>query len=274
MASTTIIAGILETSATGASAQSIIDAYNQNPTGFNLIVTHSQTGQLAGTVVGQIIGITRQTAGPLGLLNVATNTFAGTLTFLKIVVDINADRPIQREDVLSLVGSVAGVVGTFAIMAAGGVSVGPLALTMGAIGLATALGAVNWEYIYKNVWDNAVKPIWEKYYQDQPSASYPTAIIAPDLSLRTLYEIHSNYGGYTISVGVRFDSGDVITPAAPIPQSVFEAAGIPYDPGVNVIGIPAPWIPGISSGNVTIGPLQPDEGDSYNCCESNADSYN
>jgi len=274
MPNITILTGIIETGTTGASAQSLIHAYESNPGGFDLVVINSQTGVLAGSVVGHVVSITKQTVGAIGFLNVVTNTFSGAVTLLKIAVDFKKGHNIRPGDILALTSNIVGVIGTFAIMATGGAAMGPVALTMAAMGAATILSDMNLGRIYDDIWRKFIKPIWENYYKDQPSANYQKSWIAPDFSMRTLREILHSYRGEVLALGVDFNSESTIVMPSVIPQSIIDAGGIPAGGGA-IIQLPSDWFEDdLPYGSIEIGDLTIDETDTYHCYLSDADVYN
>lgn len=269
-----ILTGAVEVGTVGSSAQSALEAFQRNPEGFDLVVYSSQAAVLGGSLVGHVVSITRQTVGPLGLINVATNTFAGSVTLLKIVIDIKNDYKIQKDDILNLVSNISGVVGTFAIMAIGGTFSAPIGATMVAVGMLTVIGNINWKNVTDGIWHGVIKPIWEKYYSDQPSANYNNSWIAPDLSVRTYSEIIHNYRGQIPTIEIDFESGSNIILPIVIPQSITDSGGIPFGGGATY-RVHGGWETGnlLPPGRVEVGPITYDAGDTYNQPEADADYY-
>lgn len=57
-------------------------------------------------------------AGPyVPIVSMPANIVAGTITFLKIGIDVRDGAKIEAGDILSLVGNVAGVIATMAVLA-------------------------------------------------------------------------------------------------------------------------------------------------------------
>lgn len=111
-----IIVAVLDRAAnkanqTGAAA-AIHGQYNTDKKGFSLV---AQTGQTA-TSVASVVSVTQLTPGLLPFINISTNTLAGTITFLKIAADVKAGKQIQLGDVFGLVGNVAGIAASFAVL--------------------------------------------------------------------------------------------------------------------------------------------------------------
>lgn len=273
MAKTAILAAFIEIETSGTNAQSIIDSYQRNPGDFRIIVVHSRQKPISGAVAARICGIERQTVGPLGLINVATNTFAGAATFLKIVVDFENNEEMQAGDIISVVGNETGVVCTFAIMATGERE-GQDDHTVAALGAsATGVRGLSWEAVSNGIWNRIAKPVWRKYFLDQFSASYPRSLLAPDLSMRTYAEIQSNCNGEVTAVGVNFDTGDVRVFPQPI-SSYIEASGGYTSGGRVYILFPPDWVGDTPPhGAVEIGDLASIQGGFYEFHATGAKIY-
>lgn len=273
MAKTAILATFIEIETSGVNAQSMVDSYQRNPDEFRLIVVHSRSELISAAVAARICAIERQTVGPLGLINVATNTFAGAATFLRIVVDLENNEEIKTGDIFSVVGHETGAVCTFAIMATGEAA-GQGTQTMAALGASAAgVGGLSWEAISNGFWSRIAKPVWRKHYLDQFSANHPRSLLAPDLSMRTYAEIQSDCNGEVTAVGVNFDDGDVRVLPQPI-SSYIEASGGYISGGRVYILFPPDWVGDTPpQGAVEIGDLASIQGGFYNFHATGAKIY-
>ncbi|WEF31439.1 hypothetical protein [Pseudoduganella chitinolytica] len=81
--------------------------------------------------IGQVVVSITSIVPALAPIGLQTNTLAGTMTFLKIIGDIKAGAKVDNRDVLTLMGNVAGVVATVAVLT----GAGPVAITAAAFGV-------------------------------------------------------------------------------------------------------------------------------------------
>lgn len=108
-----IILGVINNGATvGAAATSVADQFLVNNNGMVLL---NQTAQ-AGAVIASVTSVTKLAGPYVPIINMPANIVAGTITFLKIGIDVKAGRELKSGDVVSLVGNVAGVIGTMTIL--------------------------------------------------------------------------------------------------------------------------------------------------------------
>lgn len=89
-----------------SAADTLITAHNERQENFVLVNS-----------IGQVLASVVSLAKILAPVTMQFNTFAGAVTFLKIVVDINNTGDFQTGDVLTLVGNVAGFVATVTVLA-------------------------------------------------------------------------------------------------------------------------------------------------------------
>ncbi|MFJ2545630.1 hypothetical protein ACIOVF_04075 [Pseudomonas sp. NPDC087612] len=257
--------------ATGGAATSLVDQFNSNKNGFQLI---NQNAQTAATVTG-VISVTAMTNGFVPFLNVTTNTFAATTTFLKVTADFKEGKPIQPGDVLSLVGNVVGIAASITIMAT---AVGTAGLLLTGIAVTVnVLGMINSDAV-KNLYKATVQPLWNRYFKDNPAASYPDYWVAPDLKLATLAEIQSVYANK-----IAANHWDPRTNQVGLGSTLVE----PQGPGASGPGNIGGW-GGSGGGPPLINPsavypfgrvvipnifvVDPNQ-DGYGCCRGNQDAY-
>lgn len=110
-----IIVGVVNDGVTvGSGATAVADQFLVNGTGMVLV---SQTAQ-TGAVIASVMSVTKLAGPYVPIVSMPANIVAGTITFLKIGVDVRDGNGINNGDALNLVGNVAGVLGTMAILVA------------------------------------------------------------------------------------------------------------------------------------------------------------
>lgn len=183
-----IILGYVEKPvAVGAAATSLTDQYNSDKSGFVLVNQSAQTG----AAVAGITSIVKLTAGFTPFLNIKVNTLAATTVFLKITAQYKTDQKFEKGDVLSLVGNVAGIVGSISLLAGAGTP----AVIFTAVGVgANALGILNSDAA-TNLYHSFISPVVQKHFVANTNATYPDYWVAPDLALASLAQISAIYAG-------------------------------------------------------------------------------
>ena len=110
-----IIVGVVNDGVTvGSGATAVADQFLVNGAGMVLV---SQTAQ-TGAVIASVMSVTKLAGPYVPIVSMPANIVAGTITFLKIGVDVRDGNGINNGDALNLVGNVAGVLGTMAILVA------------------------------------------------------------------------------------------------------------------------------------------------------------
>jgi len=165
---------------------SLIDQYNTDKKGFELVNQSTQSGAAAVATVTSIVQLTK---GFVPFLNVQTNAVAGTVVFLKITADYKRGQ-FNAGDVVSLVGNVAGVAAGFTFLVAGATAASGFV----AVAVVASLAGIVTSEAMKNLLNSTVLPVWNNYFKDKPSATYPDYWVAPDLKLVPLSEIIARYG--------------------------------------------------------------------------------
>lgn len=168
-------------------AAAIHDQFRTDKNGFSLIVQGAQSG----SAIASVISITQLTTGAVPFINVATNTLAGTVTFLKIVAEYKTTKKFNEGDIISLVGNVAGLVAGFALLA--GAPITATAFTAVAVG-AAFYGTVNSEMV-KYAHDKVVVPIVKNLHNHNFLTEKSLRVFSPNLSLAPPSEIRQKHGG-------------------------------------------------------------------------------
>ena len=161
--------------ARGTAATALVDQFNSNREGFELISQGAQTS----ASVASIVSITAITPGFIPFVSITANVFAGTLTFLKITAEVKEGKPIQSGDAFALIGNVAGVVAGVFIL--GGISTG--AVVVGGLAIMAGVGSLIQSDAAKNLYKMVVQPLFDRYFQDKSESDYPNHWVSPDLQL-------------------------------------------------------------------------------------------
>jgi len=148
-------------------ATNIAEAVNNDTDSFTVV---NNIGQTVASVTS-VVPILRP-------FNIQSNIYAATTAFLKIVVDLKEGKEVKAGDVFSLVGNLAGVVGTMALFSVGG---GPVVLWAGAIGVAASAASV-WTN-YEMIRDGLITPIYNNLWSANPAADYKLMYITADGSV-------------------------------------------------------------------------------------------
>jgi hypothetical protein len=175
--------GFAESATSGTSAaDTLVTAVTSGNDNF---VLTNQVGQIVASVVGAI-----RVLQPVAI---QVNVFAGTTTFLKLVIDIQDGRQIDPGDVFNLVGNIAGTVGTIAVFA--GASPAIITVASG-ISIAAGIAGVisgdnftrlsNWTSgMIQQYWSTSPVPVTRTLYVtgNGALASYDEIMANPDLQI-------------------------------------------------------------------------------------------
>ncbi|CAB5523819.1 Uncharacterised protein [Pseudomonas putida] len=155
-----------------AAGASLVDQYNSDKTGFALVNQSAQTG----AAVANVTSIVRLTAGFTPFLNIKMNTFAATTVFLKITAQYRRHGNVNPGDVLSIVGNVAGIVGSL-ILLAGAVKI---SLPFVAIGVGASVVSIVMSDAAELLHVAFTKTLWENYLRASLKESFPSYWVAPN----------------------------------------------------------------------------------------------
>ena len=97
----------------GSGATAVSDQFIVNGTGMVLLNQTAQTG----AVIASVTSVTKLAGPYVPIVSMPANIVAGTITFLKIGIDVRDGAKIEAGDILSLVGNVAGVIAKMAVLA-------------------------------------------------------------------------------------------------------------------------------------------------------------
>jgi hypothetical protein len=115
------------------------------------MVLVSQTAQ-TGAVIASVTSVTKLAGPYVPIVSIPANMVAGTITFLKIGVDVRDGKGFSYGDVISLIGNVAGVIAVFAVLVeAPFIVIG----TASVVGVAAGLYSISDSGIFKEVLKSA-----------------------------------------------------------------------------------------------------------------------
>lgn len=185
-----IFVGVVE-KVSGPAAQAgatsaVVDQFNSDAKGFALVNQGAQTG----AAIAAVLSIAPLTSGAVPFFNIATNTLAGTTTFLKIVAEYKSKHEFNSGDVISLVGNVAGVLGGFVVLGVGSPLLGA-GFTVAAIG---AIGhSVYNSQLGVNLYNAVVAPVLNSLKEKDANAGKSQDWITPTLKVVGARELLTNF---------------------------------------------------------------------------------
>ncbi|WP_223501344.1 hypothetical protein [Pseudomonas sp. BF-R-24] len=248
----------------GSGATAISDQFLVNGNGMVLFNQAAQTG----AVIASVTSVTKLAGPYVPIVSMPANIVAGTITFLKIGVDVRDGAGFQRGDVISLVGNVAGVIATMAVLgAAPFMVVGGASVVSIGVGLYSILKSKAFESLAMNA---------TNFFKGNVLDSYLDYVWAPDMRLVHRDILGASYNNYMLSFNWSPESGELV-PSAFSTVSEHSRGGGFVPPTNPVIPVPPPEI----VPTVTIGPLEfgnqnagkDDNGDEYGCCTGGSDGY-
>lgn len=199
MAKMTMIVGVLESTdkqaAKFGAVTTLISQFTENKDGFELVQ------QIGGTttVIGTILEMTTPLRDSTPIFSIPTNTFAGTVTLLKIVADIKEGHAVNAGDVISLLGNAAGIALPIAVLVGASAPVVGVIYTISTV--VTVLGIIdfaNSDFI-NGIRKGFLDKVWNNNFRDNPSATYSDYYIAPDATLASREEITLTYKDQVVS---------------------------------------------------------------------------
>ena len=268
-----MIVGVLNDGVTvGAGAAAVADQFIVNSDGMVLLNQSAQTG----AVVASVTSVTRLAGPYVPIISMPANIVAGTITFLKIGIDVREGEGISDGDVVSLVGNVAGVIGTMTVLAGASAGlVGVFALVSVSAGLYSIRKSQSVEKIIKSARD---------FFVNNPSDNYLDYVCAPDMRIVDRKTIRMAYANMMLSYNWKSDAGELLPSSVVVPDEPDKRGGGgggsgfitgTYSPPGPTIPSPAP--PPHDVANVGISIIVAgktyDAGDQYGCCTGTSDGY-
>ena len=268
-----IIVGVLNDGVTvGAGAAAVADQFIVNSDGMVLLNQSAQTG----AVVASVTSVTKLAGPYVPIISMPANIVAGTITFLKIGIDVREGEGISDGDVVSLVGNVAGVIGTMTVLAGASAGlVGVFALVSVSAGLYSIRESQSVDKIIKSARD---------FFVNNPSDNYLDYVCAPDMRIVDRNTIRMAYANMMLSCNWKSDTGELLPSSVVVPDEPDKRGGGgggsgfisgTYSPPGPTIPSPAP--PPHDVANVGISIIVAgktyDAGDQYGCCTGTSDGY-
>lgn len=248
----------------GSGATAISDQFLVNGNGMVLLNQAAQTG----AVIASVTSVTKLAGPYVPIVSMPANIVAGTITFLKIGVDIREGAGFQRGDVISLVGNVAGVIATMAVLGAA-----PFLVVGGASII--SIGAGLYSFCKSKAFESLVMNA-TNFFKGNALDSYLDYVWAPDLRIVHKDTLRVSYSNQMLSCNWFPETGELVPSAVSVTGE--KSGGGGFIPPTNpVLPTPSPEI----VPTVTIGPLEfgnenagaDDNGDEYGCCTGGSDGY-
>jgi len=245
----------------GSGATAVSDQFLVNGTGMVLLSQSAQTG----AVIASVTSVTKLAGPYVPIVNMPANVVAGTITFLKIGIDFREGRAIKTGDVVSLVGNVAGVIATMAVLLAAPFSV---VATLSVVAIGTGIYSIYNSEVLDTIATNA-----KNFFSDKGLESYLDYVCAPDMQIVHKNTLRDVYGNQMLSCNWISETGELQPSAVPVFNENIGGGGV-YAPISPVLPAPPPDVIPV----VTIGPLEVDDGsddsgDEYGCCTGGSDGY-
>lgn len=259
-----IFVGVVNDGVTvGSGATAVADQFLVNGNGMVVLNQAAQTG----AVIASVTSVTK-IAGPyVPIVSMPANITAGTITLLKIGVDIRDGAKFDLNDVVSLVGNVAGVIATMAVlMASPTVVVVSLSISAVAGGY-----SIYQSQVVKDIITNAAA-----FFEGDALDNYIDYVWAPDMKFVHKDILGVSYNSQMLSLNWSPETGELVPSAVSTISE--DSGGGGFAPPTNpVLPTPPPDI----VPTITIGPLEfgngnagaDDNGDEYGCCTSGSDGY-
>ena len=245
----------------GSGATAVADQFLVNGTGMVLLSQSAQTG----AVIASVTSVTKLAGPYVPIVNMPANVVAGTITFLKIGIDFRDGRAIKTGDVVSLVGNVAGVIATMAVLLAAPFSV---VATLSVVAIGTGIYSIYNSEVLDTIATNA-----KNFFRDKGLESYLDYVCAPDMQIVHKNTLRDVYGNQMLSCNWISEPGELQHSAVPVFDENVGGGGV-YAPISPVLPAPPPDVIPV----VTIRPLEVDDGsddsgDEYGCCTGGSDGY-
>ena len=269
---TEIIIGVINDGATvGSGATAISDQFIVNNQGMELV---SQTAQ-TGAVIASITSVTKLAGPYVPIISMPGNIIAGTITFLKVGVDIREGREIRPGDVLSLIGNVAGIIGTFAILVGAGSNlVVGIAVVSAGVSLLSIINSETLGRLMKSAGD---------FFSNNSSSNYLGYFCAPDMRFVDRDALRWEYSNMMLACILSAEDGELLPHSVVVPDKkvYHEGGGGEVGFGGGSVGnssgamslSPSPHNVGNVGISIIVGGNTYDAGDQYGCCTGTSDGY-
>jgi len=259
-----IFVGVVNDGVTvGSGATAVADQFLVNGNGMVVLNQAAQTG----AILASVTSVTKLAGPYVPIVSMPANITAGTITLLKIGVDIRDGAKFDLNDVVSLVGNVAGVIATMAVlMVSSEVIVVSLSISAVAGGY-----SIYQSQVVKNIIKNAAA-----FFEGDALDNYIDYVWAPDMKFVHKDILGASYNSQMLSLNWSPETGELV-PSSVSTISESNGGGGFVPPTKPVLPSPPPEI----VPTVTIGPLdfgngnagKDDTGDEYGCCTGGSDGY-
>lgn len=163
-----------------ATIDSLVQMFQEDKYAFTVL---HQGSQALSSAVG-VLSLVKATTGLIPFANMVSNSWAGTIAFLKITLDLrNPMGRINSGDVLTLIGNGINIVASIRVLAGFGAGM------LGGVGVIVTMAPWFAPVLAENIYNKIISPIFNTYFINSPSATYPNCRISPDLTLSNPQEI-------------------------------------------------------------------------------------
>ena len=202
-----VIIGVINDGVTvGGGAVAVSDQLVTTNEGVDLLIQSAQTG----AVMASITSVTKLAGPYVPIISMPGNIIAGTITFLKLGMDVKDGREIKEGELYSLVSNMVGVVGTFAVLVgAGSVVVGVLA------GTAVTTGLLS---IYHSDTYKSLMAVADSFFRNNNSDSYLDYMCAPDMRIVDRNTLRMAYANKMLSCNWMSATGELLPSSVVVPN--------------------------------------------------------
>lgn len=196
MANYSFVVGVLEKADSATSTVSglisVAETFSSDKNGYDFVVQTAQASTFSATVVGFSKVLSRS----IPVFSIATNSYAATVTLFKIVLDVKRG-DVRVGDVTSIVGNIAGIGLTIAVVASS------LPASLAFLGLSVVANSTS--VINSSILSGVgryLTGVWMSYFKDNPSADYSLFSADPGGGLSLDEDLGFDYWGKSLAIKV------------------------------------------------------------------------
>lgn len=198
MPNITVLFGVVEKHTSAASsAITVFDTLDSDKEKYDFAV---QFGQ-ASTAIASVVEFSKPLARSVPLFSIATNSYAASLTLFKVILDVQKDKDVNMEDITSIIGNVAGIGLTIAVLAS---SAPAVAATFAGLSILSSAASVMNSKTAQGIGSYIVN-IWKTYFKDNQSANYYSMTPNPNGTLSSSDDLAYDFNNRSLAIGIGED---------------------------------------------------------------------
>lgn len=198
MPNITVLFGVVEKHTSAASsAITVFDTLDSDKAKYDFAV---QFGQ-ASTAIASVVEFSKPLARSVPLFSIATNSYAASLTLFKVILDVQKDKDVNMEDITSIIGNVAGIGLTIAVLAS---SAPAVAATFAGLSILSSAASVMNSKTAQGIGSYIVN-IWKTYFKDNQSANYYSMTPDPNGTLSSSDDLAYDFNNRSLAIGIGKD---------------------------------------------------------------------